>query len=377
MISATAHLDEEHRHLQEALRRMLAPSMSGTTQTSALVHASSSEGVLWNSMATELDLLGIATPEDLGGAGAPMSFLGVVLEELGRALYSGPFFSTVVLAGQALLAAGDPVTAQDVVPRLVQGKLTAAVAGLAEDPRTGLMAAGGVRALRTSEGWQLDGHAEAVWDGAEADLLIVLAHGDGSPMAFVVEGDVPGIERAPMNHLDLTRRIARIDFTNTPARPLGDNAGERVLTRLQTVVPICLAAELMGVAQRCLEIAVDYACQREQFGRKIGSFQSVKHELVNAFMDVEAARCATSAALADLTTSPSDAAQSAHLAKAAASDAAYKAATTMLQTLGGIGYTWEHPAHLYLRRAVAARVAFGSPTAHRRALLKAAGFVRG
>jgi alkylation response protein AidB-like acyl-CoA dehydrogenase len=377
MSTSGQHHDDEHRQLQQTLRLVLAPSTSASSQIAALDQCAPADPELWTRLSIELDLLGLATPAEFGGTGAPLSFLGIVLSELGRALYSGPYFSTVVLAGQALLASGDHLAEQDLLPRIVQGKLTAGLAGLALGT-DGLMAAEGVRATRGPDGWQLDGRAEDVWNGCEADLLIVLAAADHGTMCFAVDRDAQGQVRTANGGMDLTRRSAQIDFAGAPARPLGAfDAGQRVLDHLRVLVPTCLAAELVGIAEHCVDVAVRYALQREQFGRQIGSFQAVKHQLVNAYMDNEAAKCATSYALRELAISSPEAVGMSHVAKAAASDAAYKSAGTMIQTLGGIGYTWEHPAHLYLRRAVAGRAAFGSPSAHRRALLAGAVGSRG
>jgi alkylation response protein AidB-like acyl-CoA dehydrogenase len=369
MTTRSFNLDDDQLQLQQTLRTLFGRHSAGAAQVSLAESGNDYDRALWKLICTDLGLVGIATPEEFGGAGASLSFLGVVLMETGRALYSGPYFSTAVLACQALIASEDDQAQAEVLPRITRGEATASLAGLADLSPDGRLAAGRVRASATTGGWHLNGAADHVWEGHYADILVVLAHTDDGVDLFLVEGDSGGVERTAMPGIDLTRTFARVSFTDAPARHLGSpNRGTTVLAHLSAVLPACLAAEQVGAAEHCVSLAVEYAKQRHQFGRPIGSFQAVKHQLVNAYMDNESAKCASLYALAALDASDSDASLMAHVAKAAASDAFYKSARAMIQTLGGIGYTWEHPAHLYLRRAVSSREVFGSPSAHRRAL---------
>ncbi|MCM3921144.1 acyl-CoA/acyl-ACP dehydrogenase [Frankia sp. AiPs1] len=373
MTGVSASLDDDQIQLQKTLRAALSRHCSGPAQLALATGEEDFDPALWKLLLTELDLVGLAAPERFGGGGAPLPVLGVALMELGRALYSGPYFSSGVLTTQAIVGSGDEAVGAEILPGLCRGEVLATVAGLRDDGPDGLPGVGGVVATAaTADGdgtHRLTGVADHVWEAHGAHRFVVFASTRDGVGCFLTHPDAPGmlVERLP--GMDLTRRLSRVRFAAAPARPLGAlDGGSRALARLRRIAPVCLAAEQIGGAEHCLEQAVDHAKRRHQFGRPIGSFQAVKHQLASVLMDVEAAKAATVFALGALEHESPDAATMVHVAKAAASDAFFHAAGALIQTLGGIGYTWEHPAHLYLRRAVSGRAQFGFPSAHRRAL---------
>jgi acyl-CoA dehydrogenase len=323
---------------------------------------------VWDRLAGQLGLTGLVVPEEFGGAGAGFAELGVVLEETGRSLLPAPFFSTVVLAVGALLLSGDTDAQQAYLPGIAAGRLRATVA-VAEG---GSAWAGnlGCRATGGPEGWVLDGTKDGVLDAVGADLLLVLAAAEGGPALFAVDGDATGLTRTPLRTLDLTRRQAVVGLRSTPARLVGEvGDGQRIADDLLHRALAGLAAEQVGGAQRVLEMAVEYARTRYQFGRPIGSFQAIKHRCADMLIDVERARAAADAALRAVDSAPAELPLAAAVAGTFCSDAYFAAAASNIQVHGGIGFTWEHPAHLYYRRAKSAQLMFASPRALREALL--------
>jgi alkylation response protein AidB-like acyl-CoA dehydrogenase len=207
------------------------------------------------------------------------------------------------------------------------------------------------------------GHAEHVLEGESADLFVVYASDpDGQLRAFLAgPDDAAGVVRSPRPGLDGARRLSRVEFGDVPVRPLGPAA----LDRLLAVAAVCLAAEQLGGAERCLELAVEHARARTQFGRPIGSFQAVKHRCADSLMVLEAARWSALYALWAVGEGSPEASALASMAKASSSEAFVRVAASTIQVLGGIGFTWEHPAHRYYRRAVVSRELFGRPDGHR------------
>ncbi|WP_051570943.1 acyl-CoA dehydrogenase family protein [Cryptosporangium arvum] len=283
----------------------------------------------WRRWARDTGLAGLGVPARYGGLGSPLPDLAEVFEAAGRTLVCAPLLSTVGLAVPLLLAADDQGAAERWLPGLAAGTTTAtaAIPAPAEPPVT-------VR------GGRLSGRVERVIDGATADLVLVVAGAEG---LFAV--DTTGLTRRPLMSLDLTRRQASIEFDGTPATRIG-TAGARIEQALD-VTRVLLAAELVGVAQQCLDSTVAYAKQRVQFGRPIGSFQAVKQRAADMLVRVELARSAAHHAAAHPGEPPVAA-----LAKAYCAEAATSVAADTIQLHGGIGFTWEHPAHLYYKRAL-------------------------
>jgi alkylation response protein AidB-like acyl-CoA dehydrogenase len=333
----------------------------------------------WQRMA-QLGLQGLLVPEPYDGGGAGFVELGIVMEELGRALYCGPFLSSAVLGSCALLQAGDEAVSSRYLPGLCAGTTIATVADdqLLAGNLSGASGQGAPVPTATAEaaGTRIDGQVAFVLDGHVADLFIVTADDGGTAGLYLVEATSPHVKAALLPTMDSTRKIATIDFQGAGARCLATGGGAgRIRRRVRDLALIALAAEQVGGAQRMMDIAVAYAGTRVQFGRTIGSFQAVKHKCADMSVTVEAAR---SAAYSALWTAAGEAADrelavAAAIAHSYCSEAFTQVTAASIQVHGGIGFTWEHPAHLYYRRAKSAELLFGSPAEHRRHLARLLG----
>jgi alkylation response protein AidB-like acyl-CoA dehydrogenase len=323
---------------------------------------------LWSAMAAQLGLQGLTIPEEFGGQGFGSVELCIALEEMGRSLLCAPYFSTVVLAVGSLLQAGDEAAQRALLPGIAAGETTATVA-FAE--ASGSWDPAGIEASARRDGaaWKIDGTKLYVLDGHSADVVFVAARTGAGVSLFQVAGDAAGLERTPLATLDPTRKQARLDFAGVEATLLGsDGAGSRVLSTVLDRAVVALAAEQVGGAQRCLDMAVAYAKERVQFGRPIGSFQAIKHKCADVLLEVESARSAAYYAGWCAAERSDELPAVASLAKAYCSDAYLWAASENIQIHGGIGFTWEHPAHLYFRRAKSSDLLFGDSTYHRERL---------
>ncbi|MER5182438.1 acyl-CoA dehydrogenase family protein [Streptomyces sp. NPDC002896] len=323
----------------------------------------------WRRMATELGLQGLAVPEEYGGSGFGYADLGVVFEEAGRALLCAPYFATVALAAEALLRCDDEQARRDLLPGIASGESVATLA-LTED--SGRWDEPGIRltARETAGGWRLTGVKTYVPDGHLADLLLVAARTPSGISLFAVEADVPGLTRTPLPTLDQTRKQARVEFTDAPARLLGgEGAAWPVIERTLATASVLLAAEQVGGAAAALDTAVEYARIRVQYGRPIGSFQGIKHKCADMLVEIESARSAAYGGLWALDAGDEiEIAVAAALSQAFCSEAFTKVAGDNIQVHGGIGFTWEHPAHLYFKRAKSSEVLLGTPSYHRELL---------
>ncbi|MFJ9150730.1 acyl-CoA dehydrogenase family protein [Streptomyces sp. NPDC102270] len=378
---------EEQEELGRTVRAFLAHT-SPETETRRLMETPEGfDPALWRRMGTELGLQGLAVPEEYGGAGCGPVEVGVVMEEMGRALLCAPFLSSAVLATTTLLRCADEEARKRLLPGLSSGELVGTLA-LTED--SARWDAAGVRlTARESNGsWLLSGHKMFVLDGATADVVLTVARienaTDDGIGVFCVEGDAPGLTRAPLPTMDPTRRQARLDYRDVPATRLRTHGdGWDLVSEVLDRAAVALAAEQVGVASRALDMAVEYARVRHQFGRPIGSFQAVKHLLADVLLEVESARAAAHYALlaAEDAENPQNADAElpavASLAKAFCSDACVQAAEENIQVHGGIGFTWEHPAHLYLKRAKTSQLLFGDPAYHRELLARRIGLDSG
>jgi len=361
---------EEHDALRSSVRAFLEDRSPEPEVRRLAETAEGFDPEVWRQMSEMLGLPGLLVPEELGGAGAGYVELGIVLEEMGRSLLPAPFFSTAVLGVTTLLLSGDGDAQKKYLPAIAAGNLRATLA-VAEGDDVWSQAAIRTTATRSGDGWVLDGEKDFVLDGATADLILVAARaGDGIGL-FAVESGAAGLSRTPLETLDLTRRQARLTFAATPATLVGDPGdGWRVVAAVLDRALVALAAEQVGGAQKVLEMAVEYARTRVQFGRQIGSFQAIKHRCADMLIDVERAKAATYQALWTVDHEPEDIPVAAGLAKAFCSVAYFDAAASNIQVHGGIGFTWEHPAHLYYRRAKSTHLMFGTPGHHREALLQ-------
>jgi alkylation response protein AidB-like acyl-CoA dehydrogenase len=319
---------------------------------------------VWKQMASELGLQGLAIPESYGGSGFGFQELSLVLEEMGRALLCAPYFSSVVLAAYTLLESTDEEAKADFLPRIAAGDLVATLAVVEESGNwdEGAIAASAV----DNNGWLISGTKTFVLDGHVADLLLVVARTANGISLFAVDGDAPGVTRELLPTLDLTRKQAKVTFEGVAARLIGSEGNVwPTIERVLQLATVALAAEQVGGAQFVLDSAVDYAKLRIQFGRPIGSFQAIKHKCANMLLAVETARSAAYYAASCANESHEDFPLVASLAKAYCSEAYLQAATDNIQIHGGIGFTWEHSAHLYFKRAQTSAVLLGSPVHHR------------
>lgn len=317
---------------------------------------------VWAQLSDQLGLPGVLISDADGGQGLSYVELAVALEEAGRTLSSAPLLSSSALATTALLLAGGS-DQSELLTSLASGSLIATVA--LDD-----VVGSAVQAAETGSGWQLTGAKTRVLDGqAATQFLVTAAHGVGVGL-FAVAADAASLSRTELKVLDLTRRQSRLDFAATPARLVAADY-TAALTRFEAIAAILVSAEMLGVAARSLEIAVEYALTREQFGSKIGSFQAIKHLLADQLASVEQMRAAVTSGVRTAssdTATEQDLAEVASVVKAFSSEFGPRVVESLIQVLGGIGYTWEHPAHLYLRRARTLGVLFGDAAQHRRRL---------
>jgi alkylation response protein AidB-like acyl-CoA dehydrogenase len=362
---------DELTELRASVREFLAAT-SGEQQVRRVVETERGwDEAVWRRMAGELGLPGLALPVEHGGDGYGFGELAVVLEELGRALVPSPLFATIVLAASALVASGDEAAQGAHLPGIAAGTKTATLALPGQD---GCWGSGGpdTVAVRDGSGWTLTGEKQLVLDGASADLVLVTAWSDDGPSLFAVAGDAPGLTRRPLRTLDPTRRMAALGLAGVPATPVGTpgTAGP-VLERVLDLATTALAAEQVGGARACLETAAGYARSRMQFGRPIGSFQAVKHKCADMFTRTELAAAAASEAAASAagTDGTPELAVAAAVAHVVCSEAYVFVAAENIQVHGGIGFTWEHPAHLYFRRAKSSQLLFGGPAVYHERLL--------
>jgi alkylation response protein AidB-like acyl-CoA dehydrogenase len=361
-----------YRDTEQELRAVVRDLLDDRCPPAAvLARAESDEPAdrgLWRSLAAELGCAGLLIGEDAGGAGASYREAAVVAEETGRAVAPVPYLGSAVVATAALLAAPG---GGDLLPGLASGDVTAALVV----PFTQLagMPARGVRVAppRQADGpgvTRLTGTVSSVADATLADVLLVPA--DGVPFGLcAVRADAPGVTRVPVVSLDPTRPLCDLRFEEAPGTVVaaGEDGAAAVRAALAAGAAM-LASEQLGVAERCLETTVAYLKERRQFARPVGSFQALKHRLADVWIDVTQARAAARYAAACLAGGDRDTPVAVALAKAACGEAAVHAAQECVQLHGGIGFTWEHPAHLYLKRAKGGSLAFGTPDRHRAVL---------
>jgi len=290
----------------------------------------------------------------------------VVMEEMGRALLCSPYLGTAVLAANALLECATQAAQKDLLPGIASGE---SITTLAHAEPTGWdLSAIQVSAREKDGSWRLDGTKSWVLDGAAADLLLVAARTPAGLELFKVAPDAAGLERKAVPPLDLTRRFATLTLADTPAEKISDGDQTAALERVLALGVTALAAEQVGGAQMCLDMAVDYAKTRLQFGRPIGSFQGIKHKCADMLVAVEFAKSAAYNACFTAAEGSDELLESAALAKSFCSETYFKAAGDNIQIHGGMGFTWEHPAHLYFKRAKASELFLGDPSQHRERL---------
>lgn len=365
-------LSPDERALQATLRDFLAEQLPAAERRDAIDSETGFSAGVHDRLVQELGLAGLTVPEDYGGLGLTAAEASVVHTELGRALYGGPFLPGC-LAASALLSAPDDFARSRWLPGLASGSLTGAVAAAGRDGRwhDGDTT---VTAEQTAEGWQLTGTRWYVIGGQVAGVCVVPAISAASLGLYVVELPATGITAAPMPALDLTRRLSTIEFRQAPAAQIatGEAARDALLT-VRAQLDLAIAAEAAGGIAWCLDTAVSYAKHRSQFGRPIGSFQAVAHQCADMLAGLQAASAAARYAAAATTEDAADAALATKVAVLRAGEAYRDAAEAAIHILGGVGFTWEHDAHLYYRRAWSAQQLTGGAQAQRAAIADLAG----
>ncbi len=356
---------EEREALRSTVRRFLEDRSPESEVRRLMDTHHGYDPAVWDQMARQLGLQSLAIPEAYGGSGFGYRELAVVLEEMGRALLCAPFFSSVVLAVGVLLSCDDDEAKAQYLPGIADGTT---VATLAFAEHSGRWDCSGVSTVATmSDGqWKISGEKSFVLDGTIASLQLVVARTDHGISLFAVDPNAGGVQAAPLSTLDQTRKQARVSFQETPARLVGsEGRAWQVISKALDLAAVGLAAEQIGGAQRALDMAVAYAKTRVQFGRPIGSFQAVKHRCANLFVEVESARTAAYYAAEVADADAADLPIAASMAKAYCSEAFTHVAADTIQIHGGIGFTWDHPAHLYFKRAKSSELLFGDGTHHR------------
>ena len=361
---------DEQEEFREVLRRFLEDH-SPPSEVRALMETEEGyDPVVWRRLSEELGVPGLHLPEEVGGQDFSTIEQGIVLQEMGRALLCSPYFGSIVLAAGAVANAATDAKKKELLPGLASGET---IGALAVCEQNGRWDSDGISltATRLDDGYQLDGVKTYVVDGHSADLVIVVArtpdtNGDEGLSFFSVEGGAAGLERKRLQTLDPTRKLARLDFSGVRAELIGEEgAGALPLARTLDLASIAIANEMIGGAEKVLEMTVDYAKTRVQFGRPIGSFQAIKHKCADMLVEVELARSAAIYAASAAAEESDELSQVASLAKALVSDAYGHATAESIQIHGGIGFTWEHDCHLYFKRASSSAILLGDAHHHR------------
>lgn len=364
---------EEQEELRNIVRSFLEKKSPEADVREQMDTEQGFDDAVWTQMAEQMGLQSLIIPEEYGGSGYSYVELTVVLEEMGRALLCAPYFSTVVLAANTILQSGDDAAKKDLLPGIASGETKAT---LALTEANGRWDEEGIEATATKDGdaWKISGEKMFVLDGHTADLILVAAKTDAGTSLFHLSSDAAGLTREALSTMDQTRKQAKLTFADTPATLIGtDGGGWDVLSTVLDLTAVALAAEQVGGAQLVLEMAVQYAKDRVQFGRPIGSFQAIKHKCADMLLEVESAKSAAYYAAWCAAEMNDELPSVASLAKAYCSEAYFHASAENIQIHGGIGFTWEHPAHLYFKRAKSSELLFGDPTYHRELLAQRIG----
>ena len=366
----------EQEEFRSMLRRLFEEKSPPTVVRGLMETEAGWERESWRDLNRQLGLTAVHIPEAYGGQGFGFIELGIVLEEMGRALVCAPYFASTALAATAIINCGTEAQKRALLPPIAAGDT---IATLAFTEPNGRWDALGIEMTATPAGggFRLDGVKSFVLDGHTADLIVVLARRPGSTgdiglSLFTVPGDAPGLARRALEVLDPTRKQARLEFRSVEAELLGEaggGAGPFAKTLIQAAV--CLANEMVGGAEKLRQSALDYANLRVQFGRTIASFQSMKHKQADMLVDVELARSAAYRAAAAADEDDADLPAIASLAKACASDAYVQTAIHSIQIHGGIGFTWDNDTHLWFKRAKSSEVFLGDPAYHRELMMRA------
>ena len=363
---------EEQEEFRVFLRRFLE-AKSPTTEVRRLMDTDKGyDEAVWKQLSSELGLPAVHVPEEYGGQGFTVAELAIVVEEMGRALLCAPYFSSAVLGTTTILEAATEEQKRALLPPLAAGETRTTLA-FTED--NGLWDSSGVEATATisGDGFTIDGTKSFVIDGHTADIIVVLARKpstSGDDGLSFVAGDAKGLTRTLLKTTDPTRKQTRLKFEGVEAELLGtEGAASDPLTRVLDIAAICLANEMVGGAEKLRESALEYSLMRVQFGRQIGSFQSMKHKSADMLLEVELAKSAAYYAAAAAAEGDDETPALACLAKAGASQAYMQTAINTVQIHGGIGFTWDNDTHLWFKRAKSSEVFLGDPAYHRELLM--------
>ncbi|MAE97435.1 MAG: acyl-CoA dehydrogenase [Deltaproteobacteria bacterium] len=370
---------DEQEELREMARAFLS-EVSGSEQVrAAMASELGHDPEVWKRIGSELGWPSVHIPEEYGGLGLGDVELVALMETMGESVLCSPFFATVCLGANALLVAGSEEQKRARLPAIAEGQVTAT---LAHAERGGGWDSADVTTTyrREADEIRLSGTKRFVVDGHVADLVVVSARAEGSAgreglALFLVPGDAPGLVRTLLPTMDQTRHLAELELAEVrlPAEARLGEAGAEALDEILQRAAVALAAEQVGGAQRCLEMSVAYAKEREQYGRPIGSFQAIKHKCADMMVKVEAARSALYYAACVAAESGESLALAASMAKSAASDAYFFNAGAALQIFGGVGFTWEYDIHLYFKRARSSTALLGDVVHHRERIARALG----
>jgi alkylation response protein AidB-like acyl-CoA dehydrogenase len=365
--------DAEQEELRSIARAFLEEHSGSEQVRKAMESELGFDASLWQQIGAELGWTSVHIPEAYGGLGLGYVELVALMEIMGEALVCAPFFSSIALGANVLLEAGSETQKQEHLPGIAEGTTRATLAFAGPSGRASSDAIG-VTARRDGDDYVLDGTHSFVLDGHSADLVIVAARaagstGDEGVSLFALRGEQTGLTRRALPTMDQTRRLAELTFSDArvPSSALMGDEGSAWpgLSRSLQLACVALAAEQVGGAQRCLDSSVAYACEREQFGRPIGSFQAIKHKCADMMVEVESARSAAYYAGCVVTEESDELAACAALAKAYCSDAYFRCAADAIQIHGGVGFTWEYDCHLHFKRAKSTESFLGDPAYHR------------
>jgi len=367
---------DEQQEFRSVLRRFLDEKSPPTVVRRLMETESGWDRAAWHDLNQQLGLTAVHIPEEYGGQGFGPVELGIVLEEMGRALLCAPYFSSTVLAATAIMHAASPAQKRALLPGIAAGDT---IATLAFTEPNGRWDSAGIATTATRDGaaYRLDGTKSFVLDGHTADQIVVLARRPGSSgndglSFFTVAGDAPGLSRRALKTMDATRKLALLEFRSVEAELLGEEgAGAEPFARTMQLAAVGLANEMVGGAEKLRESALDYANLRVQFGRSIASFQSMKHKQADMLVDVELAKSAAYAAASAAAENDPELPALASLAKACAAETYMQTAIHTIQIHGGIGFTWDNDTHLWFKRAKSSEVFLGDPTYHRELMMQA------
>ncbi len=361
----------EQEEFRSVIRRFLEAKSPTTAVRKQMESDRGYDPAVWRSLANDLGLTALHIPEEYGGAGFGVTELAMATEEMGRALLCAPFFASAVMASSAIVHAGSDEQKQAYLPGLASGETIGTLAVAEPD---GGWNAEAIKMSATAAGavYRLHGAKSYVLDGLSASLFVVAARlANGHLGLFAVPDTADCVTRRPLKSMDPTRRLARIDFDNTPATLLGSpEGGEAAYAKTFDTMVACLACEMAGGAERLREDALEYVNMRVQFGRSIASFQVTKHKAADMLLEVELAKSAAYAAAAALDDGDADASAIVSLAKAGASEAYIQTAIHAVQMHGGIGFTYENDTQMWFKRAKASEVFLGDAAWHRERMLQ-------